>query len=204
MIAEHLFPTLLYIKDLPNAVELNHYLEKQVIKWSQQDKGVAKTNAGGWHSGTDMNKKEEYNVLTRELFKMQEEIFTKERLSDKSVLGNMWANINYPGNFNRPHIHPNALFSGVYYIKAPKGSGNLMVYDPRPGIHMIMPNRKGDKRTKNMILDHGPLPSELWREVHYEPIAGRIIMFPAWLWHEVKPNESNDTRISVSFNFLQR
>jgi len=204
MIAEHLFPTLLYIKDLPNAVELNHYLEKQVIKWSQQDKGVAKTNAGGWHSETDMNKKEEYNVLTQELFKMQEEIFTKERLSDKSVLGNMWANINYPGNFNRPHIHPNALFSGVYYIKAPNGSGNLMVYDPRPGIHMIMPNRKGDKRTKNMILDHGPLPSELWREVHYEPIAGRIIMFPAWLWHEVKPNESNDTRISVSFNFLQR
>ena len=90
MIAEHLFPTLLYIKDLPNAVELNHYLEQQVIKWSQQDKGVAKTNAGGWHSETDMNKKEEYNVLTQELFKMQEEIFTKERLSDKSVLGNMW------------------------------------------------------------------------------------------------------------------
>ena len=204
MITEHLFPTLLYVKDLPNANELNNYLEQKIMQWSQQDKGLSKTNAGGWHSGTDMNKKEEYNVLTRELFKMQEEIFTKERLSDKSVLGNMWANINYPGNFNRPHIHPNALFSGVYYIKAPKGSGNLMVYDPRPGIHMIMPNRKGDKRTKNMILDHGPLPSELWREVHYEPVAGRIIMFPAWLWHEVKPNESNDTRISVSFNFLQR
>ena len=29
-------------------------------------------------------------------------------------------------------------------------------------------------------------------------------MFPSWLWHEVKPNESNQTRISVSFNFLQR
>ena len=50
----------------------------------------------------------------------------------------------------------------------------------------------------------GQLPSQLWREVHYEPIAGRIVMFPAWVWHEVRPNESNDTRISVSFNFLQR
>ena len=39
---------------------------------------------------------------------------------------------------------------------------------------------------------------------HYKPKAGTIIMFPAWLWHEVKPNESNDIRISVSFNFLQR
>jgi len=28
-------------------------------------------------------------------------------------------------------------------------------------------------------------------------------MFPAWLWHAVLPNESNDLRISVSFNFIQ-
>ena len=104
-----------------------------------------------------------------------------------------WANINYPGCFNRPHIHPNSLFSGVYYVTAPKNSGNLMVYDPRPGVQMAMPNRKEKK-----------LPPELWREVHYEPVAGRCIMFPAWLWHEVKPNQSNDIRISVSFNFLQR
>jgi len=140
-----------------------------------------------------MNKKEEYNPLTKELFNMQDEIFQKEHLSLKPVLGNMWANINYPGCFNRPHIHPNSLFSGVYFIKTPQKSGNLMVYDPRPGVQMAMPNRK-----------EGQLPSQLWREVHYEPAAGRCVMFPSWLWHEVKPNQSNDTRISVSFNFLQR
>ena len=105
----------------------------------------------------------------------------------------MWANINRPGGYNRPHLHPNALFSGVYWVKTPLKSGNLMLYEPRPGAQCNMPNR-----TKK------DLPSEVWREVHYEPTAGRIIMFPAWLWHEVRPNESNDTRISVSFNFLQR
>ena len=85
------------------------------------------------------------------------------------------------------------LFSGVYFIKTPQKSGNLMLYDPRPGVQMAMPNRKEKK-----------LPFELWREVHYKPRAGMIIMFPAWLWHEVQPNKSNDIRISVSFNFLQR
>ena len=124
---------------------------------------------------------------------MQDEIYQKEHLSLKPVLGNMWANINYPGNYNRPHLHPNALFSGVYWVKVPPQSGNFMVYDPRTGVQVTMPNRK-----------KGALPSELWREVHYEPVAGRCLMFPAWLWHEVKPNESNDIRISVSFNFLQR
>ena len=193
MITEHHFPTIIYIKDMPNALQLNQYLEPKIIQWSQQNKGVAKTNAGGWHSETDMNKKEEYNPLVKELFNMQHEIYQKEKLDMKPVLGNMWANINYPGNYNRPHLHPNALFSGVYWVKVPPQSGNFMVYDPRTGVQVTMPNRK-----------KGALPSELWREVHYEPVAGRCIMFPAWLWHEVKPNESNDIRISVSFNFLQR
>ena len=194
MITEYHFPTPVYIKEIPNAVELNHYLEKQILKWNKEDpKGVSKTNAGGWHSTTDMNKKQEYDPLSKELFNMQDEIFQKEYLTMKPVLGNMWANINPPGGFNRPHLHPNSLFSGVYWIKAPKKSGNLMLYEPRPGAQCTMPNRK-----------EGKLPPELWREVHYKPKAGVAIMFPSWLWHEVKPNESNDTRISVSFNFLQR
>ena len=194
MITEYHFPTPVYIKEIPNAVELNHYLEKQILKWNKEDpKGVSKTNAGGWHSTTDMNKKQEYDPLSKELFNMQDEIFQKEYLTMKPVLGNMWANINPPGGFNRPHLHPNSLFSGVYWIKAPKKSGNLMLYEPRPGVQCTMPNRK-----------EGKLPSQLWREVHYEPKAGTCIMFPSWLWHEVKPNNSNDIRISVSFNFLQR
>ena len=78
MITEYHFPTSVYIKDLPNAVELNRYLEKKIVQWSRQDKGVSKTNAGGWHSKTDMNLKEEYNVLTKELFAMQDEIYKKE------------------------------------------------------------------------------------------------------------------------------
>ena len=193
MITEYHFPTMIYIKDFPDSEKLNKYLEDHIMRWSQNDKGVSKTNAGGWHSSTDMNQKEKYNPLTRELFNMQEEIYQKENLSRKPVLGNMWANINYPGNSNRPHLHPNSLFSGVYWIKTPMKSGNLMLYDPRPGNHTTMPNRK-----------EGKMPPELWKEIHYEPKAGRCIMFPAWMWHEVKPNESNDTRISVSFNFLQK
>ena len=46
MITEHHFPTIIYIKDLPNALQLNQYLEQKIIQWSQQDKGEQKTNAG--------------------------------------------------------------------------------------------------------------------------------------------------------------
>ncbi len=73
MIKEYFFPTIIYIKDLPNANELNPYLEKHIVEWSNQDKGVSKTNVNGWHSQTDMNQRKEYEPLIKELFQMQEE-----------------------------------------------------------------------------------------------------------------------------------
>ena len=191
MIKEYLFPTIIYVKDLPNANELNLYLEKHIIDWSNQDKGVSKTNMNGWHSQTDMNHKKEYEPLIQEVFQMQKEIIEEEHLDIQPRLGNMWANINPPGGYNQSHLHPNSLFSGAYYVKGQPNSGRLSLMDPRPGVQQCMPNRKP-----------GNLPRELWRETYYDPIPGRFIMFPSWMWHKVEPNQSNDIRISVSFNFI--
>ena len=189
MIAEGFFPTLIYAKD----VDLNtDQLANDIVAWSKQDKGIKKTNVKGWHSPTNMHEMPQFKSLVDELFKMQFEIFKEEWLDREPRLGNMWANINPPGGYNRPHIHANSLFSGVYYIKAPANSGKLVCNDPRPGVQTVMPTRK-----------KGQPPKHLWREVHLEPKVNRIIMFPSWLWHNVEPNESNDIRISVSFNFIQ-
>ena len=81
----------------------------------------------------------------------------------------------------------------MYYVKTPPNCGKIVFNDPRPGIQTNMPTRRP-----------GQPPKHLWREVHLDVIEGRIIMFPAWLWHCVEPNESNDIRISVSFNFYTR
>ena len=189
MIKEQFFPTTVYGKD----VQLdNQALEHHIVNWSRQDQGVKKTNMNGWHSTTDMHIKPEYKVLVDELYQMQHEIFQEEWLDRRPKLGNMWANINYSGGYNRPHVHPNCLFSGVYYVKTQPQCGELVVNDPRPGIQTMMPTRKS-----------GQPPKHLWREAHIEPVQGRLIMFPAWLWHYVEPNLSNDMRISVSFNFIQ-
>ena len=191
MIKEYYFPTIIYIKDIPNPEQLNSYLEKHILEWSSQDKGIHKTNVKGWHSKTDMNHKSEYKPLIQELFQMQNEIIQEEYLDIEPKLGNMWANINPPGGYNLSHLHPNSFFSGAYYIKASPNSGRLSLMDPRPGAQQCMPARK-----------KGKIPRELWRETYYDPIPGRLIMFPSWMWHKVEPNQSNDIRISVSFNFI--
>lgn len=189
LIKEQFFPTTVYGKDIQLD---NNALAQHIINWSQQDQGVKKTNMNGWHSTTDMHLKEEYQPLVNELYKMQHEIYQEEWLDRKPMLGNMWANINYSGGYNRPHVHPNCLYSGVYYVKTQPQCGELVVNDPRPGIQTMMPARK-----------QGQPPKHLWREAHIEPVTGRLIMFPAWLWHCVEENKSNDVRISVSFNFVQ-
>ena len=191
MIKAAYFPTIIYAKDLQLD---NRLFEREIIEWSKRDKGVKRTNMIGWHSTTDMHKIPVFKPLVDELFKMQIEMYREEFLSREPIIGNMWANINPPGGYNRPHIHPNSHFSGVYYIKAPQNSGDIVFNDPRSGAHMIMPER---------IKDSKP-PSHLWREVRINPLEGRLIMFPSWLWHCVEPNGSNDIRISVSFNFIQK
>ena len=190
MIVEQFFPTLIYGKD----VNLdNNLFAREVIEWSKRDPGETRTNMNGWHSTTNMHQIPVFKPLVDELFKMQQEIYEQEWLEREPMIGNMWANINPPGASNRPHIHPNSHFSGVYYIKAPKNSGSLVCSEPRSGAHMVMPTRK-----------EGRPPKHLWREVHLEPITGRVIMFPSWLWHNVETNKSDDIRISVSFNFIQK
>ena len=189
MIKEGFFPTLIYAEDFK--LDTNQ-IAQNIINWSHQDKGIKKTNVNGWHSETNMHEKPEYKPLVDELFRMVHQIFKEEFLDKRAVLGNMWANINYHGGYNKPHVHPNALFSGVYYVKTPPNCGSLICQDPRPGIQTCMPTRIEEK-----------IPKHLWRDVHLQPQENRAIMFPAWLWHCVQPNESNDIRISVSFNFIQ-
>ena len=186
------FATPIYVKDV-GTPEFNTQLEQNIINWSRQDKGVQKTNVNGWHSPTDMHLKPEYKMLVDLLHQAQHFIYNDELLDNEPFLGNMWANINPPGGYNRAHTHPNSLWSGVYYVKAPINSGHLKIEDPKPSINISRPRRK-----------QGQLPKHLWNEVHFEPIAGRLIMFPSWLNHCVDTNQSNDIRISVSFNFLQK
>ena len=187
-----LFPTPVYIADIKHPT-LNQELERDIVAWSKQDKGMTRTNVKGWHSTTNMHELPQFKKLVNMLYDCQKTVYEQEYYESEPFLGNMWANINPPGGMNRAHQHPNSLWSGVYWIKTPKNCGQLKIDDPRSVACMTRPRQKDTKK-----------PDRLWRETHYEPVAGRCIMFPSWLMHCVDPNESNDIRISVSFNFLQK
>jgi uncharacterized protein (TIGR02466 family) len=205
LMRELYFPTLIYYADLPGAKELNDTIKPHIYAWRAQDQeGIVRSNVkqlGAWHSRVDMHEREEYRELSGQILAAARTI-AEDLGYDPTyqvVFDNMWANINPRYAYNRGHVHPNALWSGVYYVQAPAGSGRIFFTEPRPQAQMVAPKYRSGV----------PRRQEAWSEVYYEPIEGRLILFPAWLVHEVEPNLSNEEgpagdRISVSFNIFQR
>lgn len=204
MSRELYFPTYIYFRDLPCASLLNSALKQEIYTLREADSiGLHRSNvkqAGAWHSQDDLNRRSQFEPLVNEILFAAQEVFGDLHYDPQylPMVDNMWANVSPRNAFNRMHVHPGVIWSGVYYVQTPKNSGRIYFVDPRVQAQMLRPriDAEGGKLAHN------------WSEVYYEPIEGRLILFPAWLLHEVEPNLSDAegeaaNRISISFNLLQ-
>lgn len=201
---EYYYPTQVYFTDLASAEEFNEDIKSSIYAWRDRDPvGVLRTNTpqtGAWHSPTDMHMSNEYARVTAEIFEFMHGVFDDLGYDPdfEPACDSMWANINPKYSHNRHHTHPHALWSGAYYVQTPANCGLIYFTDPRPQAQVLTPYYDPNRRRM-----------ETWNEVHYQPRAGRLIVFPAWLDHAVQPNMTDEEgpaadRISISFNFYQR
>lgn len=199
------FPTMIFYRDLDSAEQENSLLKQRIYQWKEQDKiGIQRSNVkqvGSWHSQLDMNKRPEYAWISKQVLNCAQYIFDELDYHSSWVpeIDNMWANVNPRYAYNRNHNHPNSLWSGVYYVQTPENCGRIFFSDPRVQAQ-VMSSRYNPANERK---------SELWSQVYYEAIAGRIIIFPGWLLHEVEPNMAElegaaGDRISISFNIYQK
>ena len=157
---------------------------------SRNLKGITHSNIGGWHSDNINYPGSPFSFLF-DIEKICQE-FAKDVLSiSKHVSMSMaWININRKGDLNGLHTHPECVVSGVYYIKTPEKCGNIQFY--HPAADML----ERDWNTK-FISSFNYYNSQVWR---FPPEEGCVYIFPSWLKHMVKPNMSDEDRISISFN----
>jgi len=197
------FPTMVFQYDVDDSEHLNRTLLD--LTYAERESGVAvnKSNTaelGSWHSATSLHKNPAYELLLTEINVALSQISDELGYAKDQVLKvtSMWSIINPPGNGNRAHCHPNSLWSGCYYIQAPKGAGSIEFIDPRSVIIMNQP--KYESKNKR--------PRAVWTNVRYKPIPGRMVLFPAWLYHGVDPNMSEaegraGDRVIIAFNINQ-
>lgn len=185
-------------------LELNDYLLNLIYAEREQDQdGIQRSNfrqLGGWHSHNNLHHDVAYTPLTEKINQSSQRISQQLGYHPKKHLniGTMWSIINAPGSLNKAHIHPSCDWSGVYYVNTPNQSGDIEFTDPRTVNIMNQPSFiPNKKRTK-----------ENWTKVRFTPTAGKMLIFPSWLYHSVNPNLSNEVgkkgeRVIISFNLTQ-
>jgi uncharacterized protein (TIGR02466 family) len=98
------------------------------------------------------------------------------------------------------HCHNTAHISAVYYIKVPDTEtddpGSLVFFDDAR-MNEVCPGL-GSENTD--IIDENNYFNQL--QVAYPPVEGRLLIFPAKQRHAVTVNETEDIRVSLSFDIV--
>ena len=203
LIRELYFADAFYYKDFENSSEMNKNLISKILEWKHDDpEGDDVSNSFGWQSRKTMQKvKSGFADVTNKINEFLNEVWSTEQYHEDTTLeiSNMWANINYKYAYNMYHDHPNSLWSGVYYVQSPPNSGKIL-------FHKEWSRYQGVP--KPTFSSSPPVHTHQWDSVSYEPIEGRVILFPSWIGHQVGQNltdvEGEDGyRISISFNIKQ-
>lgn len=105
------------------------------------------------------------------------------------VMTDCWINIMPRGCSHSFHLHPQAVISGTYYVRTPRGCSGLKFEDPRLSRLMAAPPRKPRGRANQQA------------HVVYPAKAGQVILFESWLRHEVPASSVDEERVSISFNY---
>ena len=154
--------------------------------------GTINSNVGAWQSNS-------LDLINYEVAKLADTI--KENVekvaecwklkNDKTYVSidNLWININPKCGFNRPHVHPGATFSGVYYVKCETNGSGIVFQHPATNFQYHI--------NPDTLIEYNEFVSATAR---YTPNEGDLYIFPAYLVHYVEPNRSNDDRISIAFN----
>ena len=101
----------------------------------------------------------------------------------------MWGNRQSKGTFFRSHAHSNNVFSGVFYPN--EAEDFPLITFERPFRNDIAPT-VAKNNTYNGTTYRFPCKKDC------------LIVFPAWLEHNIPVNPSDEDRYSISFNVMLR
>jgi len=184
------FATPVWSRKVVDHVRINTGIKSGAARLEAGGGELNRSNVGGWHSHDQIHREPEFAEIAQIIgstcigcARFLGFDFAKSGLT----MSHMWLNKNGPGDFNKPHIHPNSILSGAYYAQFPPHSGNIEFHDPVPARSMIVFPTEGGEQGNSQTIE-------------YRGEEGLLLVFPSWLLHSVQPNRSGQFRISISFN----
>lgn len=112
-------------------------------------------------------------------------------LSQELYIDGSWVVRNKPGSYLKTHVHSGCVLSGVLWLSVPENSGNLTFLNTNSWMSSDLFDTSSEhfRQTYNMYSNYS-----------YQPLEGKMVIFPAYLPHSVEQNRSSEDRISITFN----
>lgn len=148
---------------------------------------MANTNEGCWRSAFNYINADWLYKAVRDMVSISLDSYLhadpsyKSRLSPKGYQIEHWTNINNPGSSNRIHSHVDFDFVALYFIQG-EGTGELTFHNPAN------------------LLTNCSINAPFTSRMSYEPKDGDLLVWPAWMPHEVEINKSDKKRVNIAFN----
>jgi len=189
MTIEKIYSTPIYYSICENKNDIQKELEDCIL---EKIEFKMKDGWGKTHYLSDISFSENF-IQKYQLKKLETEIIfhVKKYLKDINFLKDIdfqisssWASLFQRDNYGHIHNHGYADISGVYYFKTNNFDGDLFFQSPNPYLDT------------SLIYEHLSVPWE------HKPIEGKLLLFPGWLRHGIKTNQTDNTRISISFNII--
>lgn len=187
-----LFPKQVVSGNINNFDKIKDDLIDWIYKFKENNPGISKiSNKGGWQSQSKLVFTDEgFEKFSDYLIPPVTELLKNYKIYEEIRIVQMWLNINGPNSYNVSHRHPGSDLSGVIWVKQTPESGRF-VFDDLDNVDQIL--------TVNMDPQHLKEKNML-PEIVPDYKDGTIILFPSMLTHRVEINETNEDRISISFN----
>lgn len=167
----------------------NSDIKEYAYDRKRNDVGNIISNYGGWQS-TDIRTGDHHEIDALVEHLDHEMNWCAQQVGLLPLqIQNLWININPPGSYNEQHDHQGSILSGVYYVDADEGQGNL-VFDRTDSANFFVLPKDTDKMT------YFTSPRAM-----YKGKTNALYIFPSWMRHSVQGNTTHRDRISISFNY---
>lgn len=192
-----LFPTPLFVYDVPHVEDMNRELGERLRAEAEVSSGVRRANVGGWHSPPDLALRTD--TCYRAMMKM---IIDHVSATHSKLVSGMvrlpqppsrfaaqaWAVVMRNGDYTIPHDHGEADWSTSYYVDA--GDAELERTPESGALAVVDPRRSGR-----------PIPGlNLGTTFTIRPRTGMLVVFPGWIQHYVHPYRGTRPRVAIACN----
>jgi uncharacterized protein (TIGR02466 family) len=184
MNVERWFPTPVLWHDAPQEVatriQADFFSKEDAIKGTLQNNVWGDNITSSFEVGVDFITRFNLNELGELIDTAVHELATSFNIHQKLVRKESWVNYQNKYQYQNVHTHTGNAVSTCYYIQATPEDGVFRVYPPKAEMGIW----------------------DISGTVTYKPRTGLVLAFPSTMEHSVSQNLTDNTRISISCNYI--